>query len=125
MALACAAALALPSCESGRDPVGPGQLWTVVYGVELVGSGTVTRIVHDDGHGGTVAVASPGAGWSTTLLLPPGSTIALRAGASLAEGRFRVLVDARSPALPPVVRIKDCSGAATACDLEIPRETLP
>lgn len=125
LAAALAAALALPSCKDGGDPVGPGQVWTVIYAVELVGSGSVTKIIHDDGYGGTVAVPDPRAGWTTTLVLPPGSTIALRAQAGLAEGRFRVYADARSANLPPVIRILDCSGTATACDLEIPRETLP
>lgn len=95
----------------------------MIYAVELVGSGSVTRIVHDDGFGGTVTVSEPRPGWNTTLVLPPGSTIGLRAQAGLAEGRFRVYLDARSPVLPPIVRIQDCT--ATACDLEIPRETLP
>ena len=124
-ALLAAAALALPSCDGHEDPVGAVQIWTVVYAVELVGTGTVTRIVHDDGRGGAVTVADPRPGWTTTLFLPPGSTIALRAQGGLAEGRLRVFVDARSPAGPPTVRIRDCSGAAVACDVEIPRETLP
>ena len=124
-ALALVAALALPSCETRKDPVGPGQVWTVIYAVELTGSGAVTRIAYDNGQGGTVTVANPTAGWSTTLLLPPGSTVALRAQAGLAEGRFRLLVDARSPSFPPIVREKDCSGTTTACDLEIPKEMLP
>ncbi|MFN7989093.1 MAG: hypothetical protein U0529_16590 [Thermoanaerobaculia bacterium] len=123
--LALAAALALPSCDSAKDPVAAADVWTVVYAVELVGSGTVTGIVYENGSGGTVPVASPGAGWSTTLFLPPGSTIGLRAQAALGEGRFRVYVDARSPRLPPVIRLKDCTGTATACDLEISKETLP
>jgi hypothetical protein len=125
LAAALAAALALPSCDSGRDPIAPGQSWTVIYAVEIVGSGSVTKIVYDDGAGSAVAVASPAAGWSTTLALPPGSTIGLRAQAGLAEGRFRVYADARSPTLPPVIRIQDCTGTAAACDLEIPKETLP
>ena len=125
LSLAIAAALALPSCEAGDDPVGGGRPWTVLYAVELVGSGSVTRIVHDNGGGVPVSVASPVPGWNTTLFLPAGSTIALRAQAVLGEGRFRVFVDARSPSLPPLVRVKDCSGSATDCDLEIPRETLP
>lgn len=125
LALALAGALALPSCGKTTDPVGNADVWTVVYAVELVGSGTVTGIVYEDGGGGTVPVASPGAGWNTTLFLPAGSTIGIRAQAGLTEGRFRVYVDARSPRLPPVVRLKDCTGTATACDLEIPRETLP
>jgi len=120
-----AAALAFLSCDGGRDPVGPGQVWTVIYAVELAGSGTVSKIVHDDGFGGTVTVTDPRPGWTTTLVLPPGSTIALRAQAGLAEGRFRVYVDARSPVLPPVIRIQDCTGTETACDLEVPKETLP
>ena len=124
-ALALAAALVLPSCDSTKEPVADADVWTVVYAVELVGSGTVTGIVYENGVGGTVPVASPGAGWNTTLFLPPGSTIGMRARAGLTEGRFRVYVDARSPRLPPVVRLKDCTGTATACDLEIPKETLP
>ena len=125
LALAVAAALALPSCDDRDDPAGPGPGWTVLYAVELAGTGSVTRIVHDDGRGGSVVVAEPRPGWTTALLLPPGSTIALRAQGNVADGRFRVLVDARSTHLPPVVRIADCTGTATACDLEVPRETLP
>ena len=49
----------------------------------------------------------------------------MRALAGLDEGRFRVYVDARSPVLPPVIRIQDCTGTETACDLEVPKETLP
>ena len=123
LALAVAAALAVPSCDDRDDPVGTGPGWTVLYAVELTGAGSVTRIVHDDGRGGSVVVADPRPGWTTALLLPPGSTIALRAQGGVADGRFRVLVDARSTHLPPVVRIVDCT--ATACDVEIPRETLP
>jgi hypothetical protein len=125
LALAVVSALALPSCEGRDDPVGPGLTWTVLYAVELTGTGSVARIVHDDGRGGSVVVADPRPGWTTALLLPPGSTIALRAQGGVVDGRLRVLVDARSPHLPPVVRIVDCTGTATACDVEIPRETLP
>jgi hypothetical protein len=125
LAAVLAAALAASSCDEAKDPVSAADVWTVVYAVELVGSGSVTRILYDNGGGDVISVASPAAGWSKTLFLPPGSTIALRAQAGLAEGRFRVYADARRPSLPPVVRVKDCTGTATACDLEIPKETLP
>ena len=91
-----------------------------------VGQRTVLPAVRGELPAGLVVqFADPRPGWTTTLFLPPGSTIALRAQGGLAEGRLRVFVDARSPAGPPTVRIRDCSGAAVACDVEIPRETLP
>lgn len=125
LALALTAALALPSCGKTFDPVANADVWTVLYAVELVGSGSVTGIVYENGFGGTISVTSPVAGWNTTLFLPPGSTIGMRAQAGLSDGRFRVHVEARSPRLPPVIRQQDCTGTATTCALEIPRETLP
>ena len=125
LAAGLAAGLALPSCGTTSDPVSAADVWTVLYSVELVGSGSVTRIQYDDGGGSLTSVASPVPGWNTTLFLPPGSTIALRGQAGLTEGRFRVTIDARAPSKPPIVRQKDCTGTTTACDLEIPRETLP
>ena len=125
LAAACALALALSTCENSVDPVGPSQVWTATYSLELTGSGTVIAIAYDDGTGNDVAATDATPSWTRTLLLRPGSSVAAHAQVGLAGGSVVLKLSAKDGSGHAVERTQSCEGTQKSCQLDIARETLP
>jgi hypothetical protein len=121
-----AALIGLGGC--GKDnPEDARTIYTLTYSLNITGESTVDSVTYTLG-GGDVTQQNPADGWSVQFPGGDGQNVGASADGTVKNGSIILTMSAVTPGAAPITGEDECTdvtGIDTACNLVIPKVTLP